>query len=142
MSNGILKAIKDWCNEKFQSKGNFLERLANNLLTTEEGFALDARQGTVLQGEIDEINSNLDNIITAKPSTTTVTLNVGYNTINLIKPEIPDGYRLLTCINVSTSTTQKVAIYATSPNGSVRVWNDTSMERDVTFTTTWLLVKL
>ncbi len=59
MNNVILKAIKNWCNEKFQSKENFLERLSNNLFTTEEGFALDARQGTALQGEINEINSNL-----------------------------------------------------------------------------------
>lgn len=39
--------------------------LSNNLLTNEEGFALDARQGAVLQGEIDEIYSNLSQIGTS-----------------------------------------------------------------------------
>lgn len=39
-----------------------LGRLANNLITTGDGFALDAKQGPVIQGKFDEINSNLGNL--------------------------------------------------------------------------------
>ncbi len=34
-------------------------KLANNLVTTEEGYGLDARQGPVIQRQIDEINGKL-----------------------------------------------------------------------------------
>ena len=37
-------------------------KLANNLLTTEEGFGLDARQGPVIQGQIDEIREDVSKI--------------------------------------------------------------------------------
>lgn len=37
--------------------------VANNLTTTEEGSLLDARQGAVLQKEIDQVNSDLGNCI-------------------------------------------------------------------------------
>lgn len=37
--------------------------IANNLTTTAAGYALDARQGKVLQDEVNQINSNLDNKI-------------------------------------------------------------------------------
>ncbi len=49
-----IKPVIDSIADKFDKA-----KLANNCLTTEEGFALDARQGTALQGEINEINSNL-----------------------------------------------------------------------------------
>lgn len=39
------------------------QEIANNLTTTEAGYALDARQGKVLWDEVGEINSNLDNKI-------------------------------------------------------------------------------
>lgn len=35
-------------------------RLANNAITTEEGFALDARMGKVLQDQITDVNNNID----------------------------------------------------------------------------------
>lgn len=40
-------------------KDSAFATIANNCTTTEEGNVLDARQGQVLQGEVDEINSNL-----------------------------------------------------------------------------------
>ena len=39
-----------------------LSQLANNMLTTEEGFAMDARQGPVIQGQIDEVRGDVDEI--------------------------------------------------------------------------------
>lgn len=44
-------------------------KVVNGLLTTEEGFALDARQGKALDEKIAELNSNLD---CGKATTTTV----------------------------------------------------------------------
>lgn len=41
-------------------------KLANNLVTTEEGYGLDARQGPVIQRQIDEINGKLDNKVYAE----------------------------------------------------------------------------
>lgn len=36
MSNVILKAIKDWCNGKFQSKGEYLTAVPEGYVTTED----------------------------------------------------------------------------------------------------------
>lgn len=44
-------------------KAAAFKSVANNLTTTEEGSVLDARQGAVLQKEIDQVNSDLDNCI-------------------------------------------------------------------------------
>lgn len=41
-----------------------IANVINNLLTTEAGYALDARQGKVLEDEITELNSKLDRKIT------------------------------------------------------------------------------
>lgn len=54
--NGI-KPLKDALVGKLDKN-----RLVNNMLTTEEGFALDARVGPVVQKQIDEINSNLSSV--------------------------------------------------------------------------------
>lgn len=39
-----------------------VQGISNNLTTTAEGYALDARQGKVLQDEVNQINSNLGNV--------------------------------------------------------------------------------
>lgn len=51
--NGI-KPIKETLTKKFDK-----DRLVNNMMANEEGFALDARMGPVIQGKFDEINGNL-----------------------------------------------------------------------------------
>ena len=52
-TNGVKPVVQE-----VEKKLN-ISRVINNLLTTEAGFALDARQGKVLQDQVDEINSNL-----------------------------------------------------------------------------------
>lgn len=57
--------------------------IANNLTTTAAGYALDARQGKVLQDEVNQINSNLPNIVivegdTPSSVTGTVIINISY----------------------------------------------------------------
>lgn len=54
--NGV-KPLKDAIANKLDAN-----KLANNLLTTVKGYGLDARQGPVIQGEIDSINSNLSEL--------------------------------------------------------------------------------
>lgn len=54
--NGI-KPLKDAISGKLD-----MSKIANNLLTTVSGYALDARQGKVVQDEIDGINSNLSEL--------------------------------------------------------------------------------
>lgn len=52
--NGVLPIKTALAGKLEKSKG------ANNLLTTEEGFWLDARQGKALDDKITELNSNLN----------------------------------------------------------------------------------
>ncbi len=52
-----IKPIKNAIAEKLDSS-----KAANNLLTTEEGFYLDARQGPEIMSMIEEQNSNLSDL--------------------------------------------------------------------------------
>lgn len=52
--NSLWSNIKAFCNGVIT-----VGKLANNLITTNEGLALDARQGKVLKDEVDTINNNL-----------------------------------------------------------------------------------
>lgn len=47
-----LDAIKDW----------LLSKIINNMMVTEPGFFMDARQGPVIQGEIDEVKNGLSEV--------------------------------------------------------------------------------
>lgn len=53
----ILGKVKKWFTDL---KGHAFNDTVNNLTTSTTGSALDASQGKVLQGEVDEINSNLE----------------------------------------------------------------------------------
>ena len=53
----LMGKIAKWLTDL---KDSAFATIANNCTTTEEGSVLDARQGQVLQGEVDEINSNLN----------------------------------------------------------------------------------
>lgn len=56
--NGV-KPIEDLAAKKLDTS-----KVINNLLTTKAGYALDARQGKVLQDQVSEINSNLSELNT------------------------------------------------------------------------------
>ncbi len=53
----LMGKIAKWLTDL---KDSAFATIANNCTTTEEGSVLDARQGQVLQGEVDEINSNMN----------------------------------------------------------------------------------
>mgnify|MGYP007033165926 CR=1 FL=1 len=89
------------------------------------------------------LNSNLREIIIILSSTVTVDIVEGYNLVELNKPNVPNGYKLLGCIGVSHSTTNNVAINAVANNGKLRVFNNTSkILNNIIFTGTWLLYKI
>ena len=70
-----IKPIKNAIAEKLDSS-----KAANNLLTTEEGFYLDARQGPEIMSMIEEQNSNLSElsgVLTSKVSELSSSLNNG-----------------------------------------------------------------
>ena len=54
--NSLWSNIKAFCNGVIT-----VGKLANNLITTNEGLALDARQGKVLGDQVDTLNKNIDN---------------------------------------------------------------------------------
>lgn len=89
--NGV-KPLKDSLTKKLDaSKG------ANNLLTTEAGFWLDARQGKELKRLIDEQNSNLSDLnnmlITVEASKAYTVAAYGTADIQNISIPVPAGYK-------------------------------------------------
>ena len=51
---------------QWQEQGRIPNGIVNNLVTTEEGYALDARQGKALNDEITVLNNSLNNISSTK----------------------------------------------------------------------------
>ena len=51
---------------QWQEQGRIPNGIVNNLVTTEEGYALDARQGKALKDEITVLNNSLNNISSTK----------------------------------------------------------------------------
>ncbi len=94
-----------------------------------------------LQNEISEAKNKFNELVIMLSTTTTVELTEGYNTVELIKPEVPNGYKLLGCTSTSHNTTGRVIINASANSGRIRVYNDTSKTVTVIFTGTWLLYK-
>lgn len=93
-NNGSL-----WSNIKAFCKGVItLGKISNNLITTEAGLALDARQGKVLNDAIGVINNNLDRVV--KTITTILATN---------------------CTLVSDATRNKIIYNNTSATISIRV---------------------
>lgn len=102
-------------------------KVVNGLLTTEEGFALDARQGKALDEKIAELNSNLD---CGKATTTTVQngvqkVNITFNKTFTSPPILTFSYitsQISTdrfSIASITDTGASLAVYATTTNHSV-----------------------
>ncbi len=75
-----VKPLKEAVGKKLDTS-----KIVNNLLTTVSGFALDARQGPVLQGQIDDINSNLSGVTFRTGLITFTTTNVGWFDCSSIK---------------------------------------------------------
>lgn len=61
-STGVPKTITGYYNGAYYWNEELsMTNVANNLLTTQEGMVLDARQGKVLNDKIDVVNNNLTN---------------------------------------------------------------------------------
>ncbi len=55
----LFGKIEKWLSDL---KSAAFASIADNCITTEEGHVLDARQGTALQEQVDEINGNIDSL--------------------------------------------------------------------------------
>ena len=102
-----IKPIKNAIAEKLDSS-----KAANNLLTTEEGFYLDARQGPEIMSMIEEQNSNLSelsgslsNLFTAATGSTQYSVAAYGATAIHIYPEIPSGYVAIGIAGFNTGST-------------------------------------
>lgn len=122
--NGI-KPIKDALAGKLDTS-----RIVNSLLTTEAGFALDARQGKELKDQVDELNSNFD---CGTATTNTVQngvkkVNIGFNKIFETPPIVTFSYKTsqlsTDCLAIDNVTTTGVTIgiYTTSSNHGVTIY--------------------
>lgn len=68
-----LDAIKDW----------LLSKIINNMMVTEPGFFMDARQGPVIQGEIDEVKNGLSEV-TSKLASQNVDISVNTTYFDIV----------------------------------------------------------
>lgn len=117
--NGI-KPLKDAISGKLD-----MSKIANNLLTTVSGYALDARQGKVVQDEIDGINSNLSELV-GQLEGLFIKKNIGKsctivaNSGNYLTFDLPSvtGYSAIGVIGVSLPITSAISLYYIS-NGKV-----------------------
>ncbi|MCU0079348.1 phage head spike fiber domain-containing protein [Extibacter muris] len=80
-------------------------KVVNGLLTTEEGFALDARQGKALDEKIAELNSNLAGLIIKNTATNKVNVSAGAQSYTYITISLPAGYSVLSISAVAAHST-------------------------------------
>ena len=81
-------------------------RLANNVTTTQEGFALDARMGKTLQDQITDVNKNIDNNLQMKifRSFSSIGLSKTFSLLDVIKA-MPDNSILYAVCDLGVTIT-------------------------------------
>lgn len=91
-------------------------RLANNVTTTQEGFALDARMGKTLQDQITDVNNNINGVLNSKSIATNVdeifiggSYDINPNTQGTLPAE--GGYALLFVRTANTTWVYQDLIY-------------------------------
>lgn len=118
-----IKPIKNAIAEKLDSS-----KAANNLLTTEEGFWLDARQGPVIQGQIDDINSNLSELsdslsnlfITVTGSKSYTVPANGAIAVTNIPVAVPTGYKAIGISSFNSGNIDVFPVYVFNYRMDVR----------------------
>lgn len=80
-------------------------KVVNGLLTTEEGFVLDARQGKALDEKIAELNSNLSELIIKRSASNKVNVSAGAQSYTYITISLPAGYSVLSVSAVAAHST-------------------------------------
>ena len=103
-------------------------KVINNLLTTAAGYALDARQGKILNDKITELNSNTTNLLLIKSKSTRLNVTAGQSTLSYIILDVVPGYtpvistvwssHITTKTSDARITDDRVTFYfaATAPN--------------------------
>ena len=116
-------------------------KVVNGLLTTEEGFALDARQGKALDEKIAELNSKLSNMCDGGTASITavlnsaVTLTIPFNKTFVNPPafvcQVETGQVTADRMSIKSVTNKRaeVFIYTSSASHAVKVhWNAVSLD--------------
>ena len=123
----------------------YLEKdaVVNNRTTTEEGFALDARQGKALQDGLDTLNSKIGSLITYRVVTSEAfetAANTSYNK-GIAIPTV-SGYTPIGVIRIGTNHPMLCAIsqYSISGSNVWLAWRQFGGQSDQTWTLTILYV--
>lgn len=116
--------------------------VVDNLTSTDTDKSLSANQGKVLQGEIDTINSNLNDYIIVKDATATKSLTANQWTwMSVPSISVPQGYKKLfqfvNSISGSVDTSQIICGVGTS-GAKCLSW----VAQNVTMHVTWVFIKL
>ena len=106
-------------------------KLANNLVTTEEGYGLDARQGPVIQRQIDEINGKLGDIV-SKDTFVKLLGRTTSPTGTITSPEFTNYQLLAVRIGISgwvkteifVNTGSYITAFINSTNADIRIRMD------------------
>lgn len=101
-------------------KAAAFKSVANNLTTTEEGSVLDARQGTVLQAEIDQVNSDLTELSTYKVINLSTALSVG-SSVTL--SELIDAREVVAYANIMQFTVKQCEKGITARSATYNTWD-------------------
>ena len=105
--------------------------IANNLTTTAAGYAMDARQGPVIQQNFNQINSNLAGLPTVKAGiteltfsggNTTLTHNAGFPDTNYAVMFICDNVRMFPRMSTNLDG-NKTTLSASAVNGAGAIAN-------------------
>ena len=93
-----------------------------------------------VQDAISELNKNFKDIIKITCTTITQNFPVGYTSVQSTY-SVGDGYKAY-CISGCTNTITDIDIISVNGDGSIRVWNRTTSEREVKITFWWIVFKV
>ncbi|QEK19013.1 collagen-like protein [[Clostridium] hylemonae] len=112
--------------------------MANNLETTEEGYALDARQGKVL---LDTVNSALNDHIIKRTVGNRINVSAGQQSYTYINFAIPEGYSVLSVSAYAAHAATLCGAAVMSEGRIIIPFSSTAANTPETFTADVVLIK-
>ena len=116
-------------------------KVINNLLTTAAGYALDARQGKILNDKITELNSNMTNLLLIKSKSNRINVTAGQSTSSYIILDVVPGYTPVISTVYSSHITTKVTDARITDDRVVFYFDATAPNTPETFTADTVYVK-
>ena len=112
--------------------------MANNLETTEEGYALDARQGKVL---LDTVNSALNDHIIKRTVGNRINVSAGQQSYTYINFAVPEGYSVLSVSAYAAHAATLCGAAVMSEGRIIIPFSSTAANTPETFTADVVLIK-